>query len=278
MLAATDLRCRRIPPISSREVRGGSTEEPAPDVSILTALYRPERSYLFESYEAILGQEGATWEWVLQVDGDEGDLERWVPVELCADERVRPAATGRHCGVSPTRNVGLARSRAELVQSLDQDDLLAPSAIAAGVATLRGDPELAFCFGEGLHLTPEGTLEARPAQKRVLEPGRIEPGEIEARWNRGRRPHGMVLPGAMWRRQYLFAYGGWASLPALEDYGICFPVAQRHPIAFIDQVTFHRRDHPGQESRTPDRSTMAEVSRPFVLARLDAMREIMGDS
>jgi hypothetical protein len=155
---------------------------------------------------------------------------------------------------------------------------LAPGGLAAGVATLRADPELAFCFGEGLHLTADGTLQARPPQKRVLEPGRIEPGEIEARWNRGRRPHGMVLPGAMWRKQYLFAYGGWASLPAFEDYGVCFPVAQRHPIAFIDQVTFHRRDHPAQESRTPDRSVLADISRPFVLSRLDAMRAIMGES
>jgi glycosyltransferase involved in cell wall biosynthesis len=253
-------------------------EQASPDVSILTAIFRPESSYLLDSFQAILGQDGVTWEWVLQIDGPDEDLERWVPEELHSDDRVSPAATGRHCGVSPTRNVGLTRCRSEFVQSLDQDDLLAPGGLAAGVATLRGDPKLAFCFGEGLHLTADGTLAPRPPQKRVLEPGRIEPGEIEARWNRGRRPHGMVLPGAMWRKQYLFAYGGWASLPALEDYGVCFPVAQRHPIAFIDQVTFHRRDHPAQESRTPDRSALAEISRPFVLSRLDALRAIMGES
>jgi hypothetical protein len=213
---------------------------------------------------------------VLQVDGDQAELGEWLPAQLRGDARVRPAANGRRCGTGPTRNVGLTRCRSELVQSLDQDDLLVAGALAAGVRTMRADAELAFCFGEAMHLLPDGTLEPRPAQKRVLTPGRIEPGEIEARWARGTRPHGMVVPAAMWRRQHLLAYGGWASLPAFEDFALYFPVAQRHPVAYLEQVTLHHRFHPGQESAAPDRDALADVSRPFVLMRLAAMREVLG--
>jgi glycosyltransferase involved in cell wall biosynthesis len=246
------------------------------DVSVLTALYQPEREHLLEAFDSLRAQEGATWEWILQVDGGDEALERWVPAELRADERVRAAATGRQCGTGPTRNVGLVRTRSELVQSLDQDDLLAPGALAAGVERLRADSELAFCFGEALHLLPDGSLEERLPQKRVWAPGRIEPGAIEERWARGTRPHGMVVPAAMWRKRYLLAYGGWASLPAFEDFAVYFAVAQRHPVACIEQVTLHHRFHEGQESATPDRDALAEVSRPFIFARLDAMREVFG--
>jgi len=214
-----------------------------------------------------------TWEWVLQGDFDGSELERWIPGEILADDRVRAEAVG-HFGVSTARNLGLLRCRAELVQTLDQDDLLLPGALAAAVAALRADEELALCCGEGYHLMPDGSLEPRPPQKRVLEPGRIEPGEIEARWRSG-KPHGMIIPGAMWRKRYLFAYGGWAALPAWEDFGIVFPVAQRHPVAFIGRDTLHHRNHPSQASRGENRAALVEAQRPFLFNRLDAMREVL---
>jgi hypothetical protein len=190
-----------------------------------------------------------------------------------ADERVRPDARG-HFGIATTRNLGLVRCRAPFVQTFDHDDVLLPAAIATGVETLRADESLAFCFGEHVHLLPDGTLERRPAFKR-LPPGRVEPGVIEARWRSG-KPHGMVCNTMMWRKQYLYAYGGWTALPVGDDYGLCFPVTQRHPVAYVDRDVMRYRRHPGQSSEIPERRAVTDIQRPFVFARLDAMRELYG--
>jgi glycosyltransferase involved in cell wall biosynthesis len=244
------------------------------DVSILTAVYRPEPDHLRAAWESVQRQQGVSWEWVIQVDGTDDDLVAWLPAEARADDRVRAAATGRRFDVAITRNLGLVRCEGDLVQHLDQDDLLLPGALAAGAERLRADERLAFCFGEVSYLLPDGSIEPRPDFKR-LEPGVKAAGEITARWRRG-DPYGFVTNSLMWRKRYLYAYGGWAALPVWADTGIIFPVADRHPVASIDHETVLYRRHPRQASRDPDAQRLVEAQRPFIPRRLDAMRRISG--
>jgi ketosteroid isomerase-like protein len=246
-------------------------EPDAPDVSIITAVYRPNPEYLLEAWRSVQAQEGPSWEWVVQVDGREEELEQWLSPEMRADERVRPEARG-HFGIATTRNLALIRCRAEFVQTFDHDDVMLPGALAVGYETLRGDESLAFCFGEHVHLLPDGTLERR-SESRRLEPGRIEPGEIEARWRAG-KPHGIVCNTIMWRKEYVYAYGGWSALPVGDDYGLCFPVTQCHPVAYIDRDVMRWRRHPDQSSEIPERRAQTDIQRPFVFSRLDAIRRI----
>jgi glycosyltransferase involved in cell wall biosynthesis len=244
------------------------------EVSILTALHRPQRDHVEEAWESVRAQEGVAWEWVIQADGSTEELDQWLPAELRRDERVRAVANGRAFGVATTRNLGLVRCSGEFVQHLDQDDMLVPGALALGARTLRADEQLAFCFGESLHLHADGVLEPRPSHKR-LEPGTIAPGTITNRWLEG-AGHRVVPNAIMWRKAYLFAYGGWTALPVWADYGIIFPVADRHPVAVLDEVTLHYRRHPAQASGDPDADALVDAQRPFIPNRLQAMREILG--
>jgi glycosyltransferase involved in cell wall biosynthesis len=248
-------------------------ERTGPDVSIVTAVYRPVREYILETWRSVREQEGPAWEWVVQVDGTESDLEEWLPEELRTDARVRPEARG-HYGIATTRNLGLVRALADFVQTLDHDDVLLPGALEAGFETLTADESLAFCFGDHVHLHPDGSRERRDPSRR-LPPGRIEPGEIEARWRRG-SPHGVVCNTIMWRKEYLYAYGGWTALPVGDDYGLIFPVTQRHPVAFIDHDVMLYRQHAGQSGWMSDRRESIDVQRPFVFGRLDASRLVFG--
>jgi len=241
-----------------------------PDVSIVTAVYRPR--YLAETWEAGRAQDGVDWERVVQVDGTPADAAEWVPPEIAGDERVHVEARS-HFGIAVTRNMALLRTRADFVQTLDHDDILLPGALAALAAALRADDSLAFCFGEHVNLLPDGTLEPRPAAKRT-QPGRIEPGVVVERWRTG--AHGMVPNATMWRKDYLYAYGGWTALPVGDDYGVMFAVADRHPVAFIDREILRYRRYPQQSSADSDRRAQVDVQRPFVFARVEAMRRVSG--
>lgn len=247
--------------------------ERAPEVSVLTPVYRPVRDYFLEAYESIRRQEGVDWEWVLQFDGSEEDMRQWLPDEIGADPRCRPAAPGRF-GVAITRNLGLLRCRSEFVQCLDYDDLLLPGAVAAALETLRADPELAFCFGDAVDMLPDGTFVRRPAHK-TLPVGRTEAGEISRRYLEG-KPHRLIFGSAMWRAEFVYAYGGWTALPVSEDFGLSFAVVARHPMAFIGRDTMHHRVHPGQFTARPNQRALADLQRPFLRRRLEAMERVMG--
>jgi hypothetical protein len=86
----------------------------------------------------------------------------------------------------------------------------------------------------------------------------------------------MVPNATMWRKDYLYAYGGWTALPVGDDYGLMFAVADRHPVSFVDRVILEYRRYPEQSSSDDLRRAQVDVQRPFVFARVEAMRRISG--
>lgn len=241
---------------------------------MLTPVHRPVRAYFLEAYESICRQGDLDWEWVLQFDGTAQDMDDWLPDEIRADARCRPAAGGRF-GVAITRNLGLLRCRSPYIQCLDYDDVLLPDAIAAALETLRADPELAFCFGDAVDMLPDGRFERRPAHK-TPPVGRTEAGEISRRYLEG-KPHRLIFGSAMWRAEFVYAYGGWTALPVSEDFGLSFAVVARHPMAFIGRDTMHHRVHPGQFTARANQRELADLQRPFLQRRLEAMQRVMGE-
>jgi hypothetical protein len=245
------------------------------DVCVLTPVFRPEAEHLRDAWDSVRRQEEVAWRWVLQVDGSESDLEAWIPAALRGDDRVSAAANGVHMGTSTTRNLGLVRCEAELVQQLDQDDLLLDGALTAGVRTLRADEELAFCFGELTHMHPDGSTRPAEFQHGAWSPGRIEPGEIEERLREGRRA-GVPNTAVMWRKRHLLAYGGWAAIPYSEDAATIFAVAQRHPAAFFGREAVCHRLHAEQAYESPNARRTRDWQRAFLRGRLEAMHRVIG--
>ena len=251
----------------------GVVDEHQPEVSVLTPVFRPDREFFLEAWRSICAQEGLGWEWVLQFDGSAQEMRSWLPDEIRDDPRCRPAAAGNF-GVAITRNLGILRCRAPFVQCLDYDDILLPGAIAAALETLRADPELAFCFGDAVDMLPDGTFERRPAHK-TLPVGRVEAGTISD-WYLAGKPHRLIFGSVMWRPEFVFAYGGWTALPVSEDFGLSFAVVSQHPIAFIGRDTMHHRVHPGQFTARPQQRALADLQRPFLRSRLEAMEQVIG--
>ncbi|MEV0403363.1 glycosyltransferase family 2 protein [Actinoallomurus sp. NPDC050550] len=184
-------------------------------ISIVTAAYQPVPEFLRAAYESILVQDlppGWTWQWVVQEDGEAGDVAALLP----EDPRVSPGH-GRRGGAGVARTLALSRVRGELVTVLDADDLLMPGALARDIEMLERHPDIAWATSRALDLLPDGSrvrVDGEPPE------GRVARGTLLRLWKeRGHRLP--VVPATLCvRRELLFALGGWMALPASADTGL----------------------------------------------------------
>jgi hypothetical protein len=238
-------------------------------VAVLTAVHRPRRDWLLELHESIRTQRGPAWRWAIQVDAEDMAL----PAEILEDERVEAAANGRRLGAAATRNLALARVDEPFVQNVDDDDLLLPGALAAGIEALETEPDAAFAFGRTVHLEPDGRR-THPWRDRVAFPaGRIEAGvvpsfRLEHGWD------GMPMSPVIWRRAHLVAIGGWPALPALYDPAAVTAAAELWPVVYVDADLQLYRVHEGQTTRTAWFDASREADERFVRARIESLRRL----
>jgi len=119
--------------------------EPAPDVSVVVPIYN-EESTVDELYRRAVGALEAadiTFELIFV---DDGSADRTFPaLERLhdADQRVRVIRFKRNFGQHPAMHAGLARSRADIVVTMDGDLQNAPEDIPKLVAAVRGGADVA---------------------------------------------------------------------------------------------------------------------------------------
>ena len=221
-----------------------ASDRAAPAVSVLTAGWRLKPSHLRDAYCSLLAQSPA-WEWVIQIDGRARALPTW----LARDRRVHVAANGDRYGAAITRNRALARCRAELVQNLDDDDVLAYGALALLSAALERYPPCAFAFGDSFRAGLPVAHGRRRAPRGVLAPRVLfERWQNEGLAERGLLP--LAPGGVMWRREVLLAEGGWRALSGCEDTALLMSVAERHPAIGVGVPTIGVREHALRITRT----------------------------
>ena len=134
---------------------------------VLTTHDRP--ALLVESIGSVLAQTSELWELVVVDDGSQPPVA--LPERLLVDNAARVTLV-RHAsarGPSEARNSGVAAARGEVVTFLDDDDMLAPSAVTESAEAFDADIDCLFvtvgCFGS----LAAGTLEnQQAAMQRVL--------------------------------------------------------------------------------------------------------------
>lgn len=213
-------------------------------VSVVTPAYAPVREYLIAAYDSIRSQvlpSGWDWQWVVQEDGESGEVARMLP----DDPRISPGS-GRRAGEPTTRNLCLSRATGELIKVLDSDDQLTPGTLAREIDVLMIDPDVGWTTSRVLDLLPDGStvgFDSDPAE------GRIECGEVLRYW----RSHGyraQVHPATLCiRRDLLLAMGGWMALPASGDTGLLLAANAVRPGYFIAETGLLYRKWPGQMTR-----------------------------
>jgi glycosyltransferase involved in cell wall biosynthesis len=100
-----------------------------------------------ETIASVLGQSLQAFEWIVVDDASRDAASLALLDELAADPRVRIVRHAENRGRSAARNSGFRAAACELVFVLDQDDLLAPTALEKCAAALHARPEWSFVNG-----------------------------------------------------------------------------------------------------------------------------------
>ncbi|WP_298284631.1 glycosyltransferase, partial [Acidocella sp.] len=110
--------------------RYGALPAPAPLVSIICPVYRPEIGAFLAMVDSVRAQSHPNWELVL-VDDAGGDerLSRTMAELAAGEARIRLVTREENGGIARASQDGLAAARGAFVAFLDHDDMLAPVAL-----------------------------------------------------------------------------------------------------------------------------------------------------
>jgi glycosyltransferase involved in cell wall biosynthesis len=210
-------------------------------ISVVTAAYQPVPEYLNDAYQSLCAQElpeGWQWQWVVQEDGQTGEVARMLP----ADPRISPGSA-RRSGEAATRTLCLSRATGELIKVLDSDDQLTPGTLTREISIMTTNSDIGWTTCRVLDLLADGStvgFDADPPE------GRIGPGQVLEHW-RSHNYRAQVHPVTLcMRRELLYALGGWMALPASGDTGLLLAANAISAGYFIADVGLLYRKWPGQ--------------------------------
>jgi glycosyltransferase involved in cell wall biosynthesis len=186
-------------------------------VSVVITTYN-HAHFLDEALTSVFGQTRTPADVIVVDDGStdrpQDVLSAWPGVRLIRQD---------NRGLAAARNTGLNASISEYVLFLDADDLLAPSAIAAGLDCFERSPDAGFVYGAHRRID----VNRHPVGGFVYHPIH---GDAFAAFLEGNLVgmHGAVL----YRRDVLVQAGGFdEELSLCEDYDVYLRISRRHPVA-----------------------------------------------
>ncbi|MFF0152638.1 glycosyltransferase family 2 protein [Micromonospora sp. NPDC005203] len=210
-------------------------------ISVITPVFGRSLEYLAEAYESLAAQvmpEGWHWEWLVQEDGQTGQVEAALP----PDGRIK-AGSGRRGGPGVARTVALARAKGSLVKVLDADDQLTEGALERDIRVLSEFPNVGWTVSRVLDLMPDGATRGFPGDPLA---GPLARGAVFEYWT-AHSYRASVHPATMCiRRSLVVALGGWMALPASEDTGLLMAADVTSAGYFISEPGLLYRKWQGQ--------------------------------
>lgn len=241
---------------------------PAPLVSVVMVVYRPDPEYLRQALASILDQTFQEWEAVIVEDPSERSGRE--VVGAFGDPRLRYLANPRRTGLIDQRNRSLAEARAELVAVLDCDDIAEPSRLQKQFEFLQSHPAVSVVGSQIRLIDPAG-------QDRGFRRFPLDHASIVRAMTR-------VVPlnqsSVMFRKSAVQAAGGYqatADGPA-EDYHLWSRLARRGAgFANLAEPLVRYRIHPGQMKALYTRRTIQavlEVKQRYWTGAMDARARV----
>lgn len=226
-------------------------------MTVVIIFLNPGR-YLAEAVDSVLAQTFGDYELILVDDGstDESpDVAR--RYAAAHPDRIRYAQHpgGRNMGMSASRNLGVSLGRGRLISFLDADDIWLPTRLERFVAAIEAQPQAGMIYGPTLYWYSwaKGLEEGLTVPNVDDFPGRLDMpvGELIAAPEALRRfleTGGGCLPGMnslIVRREAFDAVGGFEPefRGLYEDQVFLSKMTASHPIAVIDEVLDHYRQH-----------------------------------
>jgi glycosyltransferase involved in cell wall biosynthesis len=213
-----------------------------PRVSVVIPV-RNGKDYLQEALDSVLQQSFTDLELVLIDDGStDDDYDRYA----LQDERIRVIhLTGT--GVSRARNIGMAKSRGELIAFLDADDVWFPGKLKAQVRYFDEHPDVGVVFGKFIRwpALPDGGFAA--ASSLIQDASRLTTAEPErSGWLYTKLLDGLLvgMNTAVVRRSVYDAIGGFnEAMRQGEDYDFWLKASRIAPMHSLDGYVALYRIH-----------------------------------
>lgn len=203
----------------------------APRVSIVLALGH-DSEYLAAALDSVRAQTFDDWE-LLVVDNGAAHPER-VAALIDADPRMSMITIEHSATAGLSRNIGVARTRGELITLLDDDDVWVPERLATHVARHDESPAAPASFSGYWHMNARGERFGTDWRSRPTPASEILRGAAPT-------PLGPTL---MMRRDAFAAIGGHsAEIPILVDFELGLRLALRGDLLYIDELLVGYRRH-----------------------------------
>jgi glycosyltransferase involved in cell wall biosynthesis len=218
-----------------------------PRVSIIIPAYNAA-AFLPDALESVLRQTYQDWEVILVDDGSTDNSRAVVESFLPGFQGKLHYLYQSNQGQSAARNLGIRNSSGEFIALLDADDAWLEQRLELGVAVLDSDPNAGLVHGKVARINEAGEfIEYPPSPPRKYLEGRIA-GAIYTR-----RAH-LLCPTILFRRACVDAVGVFDEpMRATEDRDLCFRIAERYDVRYINEVVSNYRISANSASRDPER-------------------------
>jgi glycosyltransferase involved in cell wall biosynthesis len=154
------------------------TVSPDPLVSVIITFRNTPVAFFREAVESVRAQSYQDWELLLVDDGSFDDstaVARWYANESAGTIRYLEHAGHENCGMSLSRQLGIASARGAYVAFLDSDDVWLPNKLSEQVAIMNAHPDAGMIYGNTLYWSTwsEGTSHADFIPRLGVTPNRV---------------------------------------------------------------------------------------------------------
>ncbi len=216
-----------------------------PCLCVAMPVYKAHGAYLQAAVASVKKQSYPHWQ-LCMVDDASGDAELTATLEALAasDERIRFQQRENNGGISRATNTAVAMTDAPYVGFMDQDDLLAPEALAWVAQTVRQNPQLRFLYSDEDVISEDG-IRRSPTFRTSYFAADFIPGHL------------MVYETEFVRELHGFR----PAMDGAQDYDLALragEVLSKTEIGHIPRILYHWRLHPGS-------TNMNVASKPYVV-------------
>lgn len=236
-----------------------------PLVSILMPVYNG-RLFLSQAIDSIVKQSFSDFELLVIDDGSADDSAALA--ERTEDARIRVLRNGANLGLVATLNRGLAEARGEWIARCDCDDLWFPRRLEVQLDLCRRQPDVALVGADALLINEQGLVCGgfhAPADHELL------------RWDLCFR-NPFVHSAVLFRRTVAGSMGGYADVPASEDYDLWSRIAASHQVASVLRPLVKYRMHGSSVMARENAVGREKKSYPFLKEIMQSnLRQFAGE-
>jgi GT2 family glycosyltransferase len=244
-------RARRLQELRDARLadRGG------PTISVLVPVYEPDVQLLERCVESVRSNVYPNWQLCLCDDGSaDAALDRLLDGLASDDPRIEVVRRSENGGISAATNAAAERAVGEFLAFVDQDDELAPEALAEVAEAVLSHPDADVVYTDEDKLDPAGQ--------------RLEP-YFKPDWNPDLLLSNMYLGHLLVVRRSLFEEVGGlrTAFDGSQDYDLALRVTERaRRVVHVPTVAYHWRKTEGSTAARYGAKPYADVAARNALA------------